>query len=461
MASKKVLLIMLPVLSMQLLSERVYASPDGQIGASVSDTSQQNTSSFDDNDSYHFSFIAIQSDYYSTTGALIDLGYKPSIDSGIVVNLGIEHLPQLSYEINNVEFEHDFTNLRWSAGYQFDLSQNVHFTSSLGLAINLEPIDSPNIHQGDTQGFVNLKFSYQLSDSFSLIALSNYDFGSQILSDSGSFGVGISYRPSKSSNHVKNNRSNDNGFPGKAGGASGFGYDNFDSDTPATPPSVVVSATSAAALTSTVTGVLAPNSSELPITPITREDEVDSPVAVAPIEPTQEQEQEQIDFEAQPYTIQIGVFNNISSVELFLKQKSIDPTQIFTRTIDSMQKIFYRGYPTVSKARQTLTQLTSRGIDGFVLNTPKIIAEPVAKVKRQPAPKLIPFYAIQLGSFSTLSSADEIITKMQELKRQTFIRGAGDVMKVFTGKYTSLEQAENELANLKQMNISGFVTKID
>ena len=341
----------------------------------------------------------------------------------MITNLALEQFSNVTHELSPTEFESEFTNLRWSAGYKFDVTNDFNITPSLGMVMGV--LTKSNV----TQGYTNVRFAYDVTDSFSLFMEGNYDFGSIELSDTGSFGLGFKYTPHYSQPVV-----------------------SLVDNTPAPiEPEPEVSAFDAAAPilvadieTSSVTGVV--DGLELS-EPVVEEVEIEDETVQSD------------DYESMRFTIQVGVFRNMAAVNRFRQQNSINADETYTRESNGLVKIYYKGYDTRAIANTTLRSLKAKGVDGFVLNTPEKADKPVEKANEFVA--VGPFYAVQLGSFSSLRSADPIITKMQGLDKKTFIKQSGALTKLYTGKFKLNSEAQAEVRNLKANNIDGFVTKIN
>jgi cell division septation protein DedD len=378
---------------------------------------------------FSFNFTTLRYEKYESSAARIGFGYKPSDDSGLVMDFGLEHIVNFNYVSGGVDFKHDFTNLRLAPGYQFDLTDNFSITPSIGLAINVEEMNDINLQYGATQGYTGLKLSYDVTDVLSFVAESNYNFGSTLIGDAGSIGIGFKYTPQYkvTSLSLAKPESQDTVEPSNTALAV----------VPIVPVQTPVQAPVDATLTSSVTGVVDDTLLAAPI-----EEEVVEPVVV-----------EETNYADLPYTIQIGAYQSMVSVNRYLQQNSINSEDVYTREINGLQKIYYKGFESVTSAKQSLASLKAKGVNGFVVNTPKQAATKPAVLGS--------VYAIQLGSFSTLRSADPIINKLQELDRQTFIKPSGDLIKLYTGKFDTQSKADSELARLKDLNITGFVAKVN
>jgi len=370
---------------------------------------------------FSFDFIGLQSDYYESSGARLGLGFQPSEDSGVIMNLALEHFSDVTYVLSPTKFESQFTNLRWSAGYKFDVGNDFNITPSLGLVTNLAELDA-----NTSQGYTNVRFAYDVTDSFSLFMESTYDFGSTVLSDSGTVGIGFKYTPHYSQPVVSLVDDEPAPLPDP---------EPLVSELDSTAPVLVTDLE-----TSSVTGI---------IDGVALGDGLEIVEEVAIVEDVVESD----DYENMPLTIQIGVFRNMAAVNTFRQQNSINADETFTREVNGLVKIYYKGYETRVSANQNLASLKMKGVDGFVLNTPEKTNNKFVAIGT--------FYAVQLGSFSSLSSADPIINKMQGLDKQTFIKQSGELMKLYTGKFQSNSEAQAEVRKLKANNINGFVTKIN
>lgn len=383
---------------------------------------------------FSFNFTTLRYEKYESSAARIGFGFKPSEDNGLVLDFGLEHIVNFNYVSNGIDFKHDFTNLRLAPGYQFDLTNDLSITPSLGLAINVEEMNDIGLKTGATQGYTGLKLSYNVTDVLSVVAESNYNFGSTLFGDAGSIGIGFKYTPQYKVSSVSLTKPQNQEVAVEPS--------NTTLDVvPIVPAVSPVDAT----LTSSVTGVV---DDTLLATPV-EELEVKEEAIVEPM-PVQEAS----DYQSLPYTIQLGAFKSLASVERFLKQNSIPAEDAFTRNINGLNKVYYKGFESVTSAKAALSDLKSKGINGFVLNTPK-------QTEASKPADLGSVYAIQLGSFNTLRSADPIINKLQELDRQTFIKTSDDLIKLYTGKFETQANAESELARLKSLDISGFVAKVN
>ncbi len=368
---------------------------------------------------FSFDFIGLQSDQYSSSGGRFGLSYQPNEDVGVVTNVSLEHFSNLTYKLNGSVFESEFTNLRWSAGYKFDVTNDFNITPSLGLVMG---VITNTTNTNITQGYTNLRFAYDVNDSFSLFMEGNYDFGSIELPETSSFGIGFKYTPHYSQPIVAITSQEPTIIQEPV-------VSDFDAAAPILPDSSLE--------TSAVTGVIVDAELGNSIEDVEIvEDAIDS-----------------ADYESMRYTIQIGVFNNMAAANSFLQKNSISKDETYTREYNGLVKIYYKGFDALSSARQSLTSLKAKGVDGFVLNTPKKVNKTFVAIGT--------FYAVQLGSFSSLSSADPIITKMQGLDKKTFIKQSGSLMKLYTGKFQNKSEAQAELRKLKSNNIDGFVIKIN
>jgi len=352
---------------------------------------------FVNNHPFSFYFVTLHSGSYS--GGKLGFSYQPrkyTEYSGLLMDTSLEYLPDINYKLSSTEFESEFTNLRWSAGYQFDVTSDFNITPSLGVVTNIADLDS-----NTTQGYTNLKFTYEVTDSFSLFMEGIYDFGTDVLSDSGMVGIGFKYTPKYNQSPVT--------------------VTNKESTM---IPDVKLK-------NSTVTGI----------------------VADIGLGNTVENVIEPSDYEKMLYTIQVGVFTNMASVNTFRQKNSINASETYTREYDGFVKMYYKGFDALSLAKQSLAKLRSTGVDGFVLNTPK-------QVNKAPA-ALNTYYTVQLGGFKSLNSAIPIINKVHELDKQAFIKQSIKLMKLYTGKFQNKSEAQAELKKLKENNIDGFVTKIN
>jgi cell division septation protein DedD len=387
---------------------------------------------------FSFQLTGLYSDHFSSSGAKMELGYKPSTESGFIINVGLDHLSDISYKLNNIDFKHDFTNLRWSTGYKFELTNEFSITPSIGLAVNAVEVKQISLDSGTTQGYSNLTFAYDVSDSFSIVLEGSYDFGSNVLTDSSSVGLGFKYTPSHRA--PVSTFKNESADPIQTISTT-LDTDltsDVKTDSPLIEDTLPIT-TAPSILASSVTGVI---------------DDTLINSQVEELAPEESSMLVQDTFEDMPFTIQIGVFKNINSVNLYLKQNNIAEDQTYTREINGLIKIYYQGFETKSSASVSLRKLKGMGVDGFIVNTP--VKQTTTKFVSMGS-----FYAVQLGSFSTLSSADPIITKLQSLDKQTFIKQSGELMKLYTGKFQEKANAETELAQLKENEINGFVTKLN
>jgi cell division septation protein DedD len=372
---------------------------------------------------FSFNFTTLRYEKYESSAARIGFGYKPSDDNGLILDFGLEHIVNFDDVTNGVDFTHDFTNLRLAPGYQFDITDNFSITPSLGLAINVEEMNDIGLKTGATQGYTGLKLSYNVTDVLSFVVENNYNFGSTLFGDAGSIGIGIKYTPQYKATTLSL--------------AKPVSQDTVEPSN--TALSVVPLQTPTdETLTSSVTGVVDETLLTAPI-----EEDVVEPIVV----------EESTDYANLPYTIQLGAFSSMASVDRFLQQNSIPAEDAYTRNINGLNKVYYKGYESLTSAKQALSDLKSKGINGYVLNTPKLAATKPAVLGS--------VYAIQLGSFNSLRSADSIINKLQELDRQTFIKTSDDLIKLYTGKFDTQANAESELARLKDLNINGFVAKVN
>jgi len=236
---------------------------------------------------------------YNSSAAFVGLNYKPDVNKGTVLEYGYE-LNLYDYTYNGVDY-HSFTNLRFGGGHQFILSNNISMTPMLGLSINGD-IESES---AATQGYTSLEFSYALSDEFSLVAESSYNFGSMLFEDSASVGIGFRYTP-------KFKKIISSPLLQKK-----------------TTPHLVTNHTNNEVL-------LEENKAYHPF----------------------------------PYTIQLGAYQS-GSIFRFLEENAIDPESVYTQYVNGLYKIYYKGFNTITSARNALAALQSRGIEGWVLNTPE------------------------------------------------------------------------------------------
>jgi len=245
---------------------------------------------------------------YNGSALFVGLDYKPDNNKGTVIEYGYE-LNILDYTYDNVDYT-SFANLRLGAGHEFTLSDNLNMAPMLGFSINND------IESAATQGYISLEFSYDVSNEFSFVVESNYNFGSNLFEDTASVGIGFRYTPQKkipsiALSNPKNRTINNSHFQHEE-------------------------------LTSPITNNIT--------------DEVFF--------------EENNRYQLYPYTIQLGAYQS-GSIYSFLEENSINAEYIYTKYVNGLNKIYYKGFNTINAARNALVELQYRGIEGWVLNTPK------------------------------------------------------------------------------------------
>ena len=271
--------------------------------ASVADEDNADQMQFEKSN-VSLNFMASKYDKYNSSALFVGLDYKPDNNKGTVIEFGYE-LNMFDYTYNDVDYI-NFDNLRFGAGHEFTLSDNVNMAPMLGFSINND------IESAATQGYISLEFSYDVSNEFSFVVESNYNFGSNLFEDTASVGIGFRYTPQKKI------------------------------------PSIALSNTKKRTVNNSH------SQHEELTTPITNNiaDEVFF--------------EENNRYQLFPYTIQLGAFQS-GSVYSFLEESSINAEYIYTKYVNGLNKIYYKGFNTITAARNALVELQYRGIEGWVL----------------------------------------------------------------------------------------------
>jgi hypothetical protein len=245
----------------------------------------------------------------------LGFGYKPLEGSELLINVGLEHFFNQNNELNNLDFETKFMNLRWSIGYKFDVGNDFSITPALGLATDLTEFDSST-----TQAYTNVRFEYDMTDTFGLFIEGIYDFESNILPENETIGFGFKYTPNYSQPTINLVNAESIPLPFSKLLVSDFG---------ATAP-------------------LLKNNAE---------DFVKSN-----------------GYKNMRFTIQIGAFSSMSAaINAYSKQKLINIDDTYIVELNGLFKIYYKGYNNFDLANKALANLKGKGVDSFLLNTPYII----------------------------------------------------------------------------------------
>ena len=276
--------------------------------ASVADEDNADQMQFEKSN-VSLNLMASKYDKYNSSALFVGLDYKPDNNKGTVIEFGYE-LNMFDYTYDGVDYN-KFDNLRFGAGHEFTLSDNVNMAPMLGFSINND------IESAATQGYISLEFSYDVSNEFSFVVESNYNFGSNLFEDTASVGIGFRYTPQKKTPTIALSNSKK-----RTVNNSHFQHEE---------------------LTSPITNNIT--------------DEVFF-------------EENNNRYQLYPYTIQLGAYQS-GSIYSFLEENSINAEYIYAKHVNGLNKIYYKGFNTITAARNALVELQYRGIEGWVLNTPK------------------------------------------------------------------------------------------
>lgn len=356
-----------------------------------------------------FGLTTLLSDGGTVAGSRVSWDYKPDTNDGFVMNLELESLSK-SGHLKSLGVDDSLKNLRFSSGYQFDLSDNFSVTPALGMTINtnMNDISSETFHKGDAQARASVKLAYRISNSFSVSLESEFGFDSSVFNDTSSYGIGFKFTP----HYIM-------------------------------PKLVLPKKTPAISL---------PTPDVAPIVDVVPTPDVTPAADLAPAASTEITESTSTNYDELPFTIQIAVFTNISEANAYLKNTLITPEDVSIRQTNGIVKLYYKGFESVASANEALSDLQSKGIAGFVNNR---------LTKASDVQDIIvgPFYTVQLGSFLNINSATPIISQIEELEKTTFTEKYENFLRLHTGKFNTKAKAKSEMTALKGFNIDGFVIK--
>ena len=358
-----------------------------------------------------FGITTLFSDDGPIPGSRISWDYKPDKNDGFVMNLELEFLAK-SEHLTNLGVDKSLRNFRLSSGYQFDLNNKFSITPALGMTINTNKndISSEKFHKEDAQARAGVKLAYNISNSFSISLESEFGFDSSVFNDTSSFGIGFKFTPHYEMPKLV--------LPKKS---------PANLNVVKKPPSGLLTTSEVTPVTTTTPDLAPSTTIEVTESTSTNDDEL-------------------------PFTVQIGVFSNISAANNYIKDSLINPEDASIRKSNGIVKVYYKSFESVTSANKALSDLQSKGLTGFVNNR---------LTKASDIQDIIAgsFYTVQLGSFLNINSAVPIISKIEELEKTTFTEKHENFIRLHTGKFNTQAKAKSEMTALKGFNIDGFVIK--
>ena len=295
-----------------------------------------------------FGFVPVYNFDFNAASLNMDVAYRPWGDSGCEFGLGAAYTAGAEYELEQVSYKHDESNVNLYVGYAWKPIEMLDIKASIGASSAIEDVEDSLIEQGNTSGFVGLDLAFKLNENWHLVNRFNYNLGHENNVDSGSFGFGFKYVFGGSPVVASSSLNDDSDI----GGRDRVGTLTPSAELPDEQTEL------------TQTNEIVAQSDLTPLGDLTLQEQpvhIAEPIIEPIVEPEPEPETTSY------YSVQLGSFDKQASIDAFLQRSPLSQADVFYRPVNAVIKLNTGKFSSRNEARNKLTDLKRQGLNGFVV----------------------------------------------------------------------------------------------
>jgi hypothetical protein len=291
---------------------------------------------------------------FEATGVDFVYEIQPWSSTAFTFDVGVEYLQELNYRHDAMDWMHNTTTMSLGVGYFWQSSDTLKIALKTGARSSLSDQTDSQIVMGDTSAYISAEFAFEILPGFEVLNTFTHDYGHENLPAHSSFGIGLKYRfGSQSSRAIE--------------------FDNQE------PELISRADRSQQTLQNEVVDVVdeepnlsteEPNDNSIQLLQEQQSNIVNQAAAVAMTKEAEISEPEpQVEVSVfKPYfSVQLGSFSKMNSLDAFIKSKSIDRDETTIRKIGGMFKLSTGQFDTRNQAKIEMNVLKRKGLNGFVV----------------------------------------------------------------------------------------------